>query len=65
MPVVKEQIFVEKLRVVETESDKNYERDYLQPLKQFIWKGHQVARKSDSRKKKKYGKLFLVGILII
>ena len=31
---------------------------------QFLWKGLQVAGKSDS-KKKKYVKLFLVDILVI
>lgn len=64
MPVMKEQILVEKIRVIETASAKNDEHDYLQTLKQFLWKGLQVARKSDSRKKK-YGKFFLVDILII
>lgn len=61
---MKEQILGEKIRVIETTSDKNDEHDYLQPLKQFLWKRFQVARKSDSRKKK-YGKLFLADILII
>lgn len=54
---MKEQILVEKIRGLETASDKNDERDYLQPLKQCLQEGIQVARKSDSRKKK-HGKLF-------
>lgn len=48
IPVVKEQIFVEKPRVIERASDKK--QDYLQPLKQFLWKGLQVARKPDRNK---------------
>lgn len=44
MPVMKEKI-LKKIRVIETASDKNDEHDYLQPLKQFLWKGLQVARK--------------------
>lgn len=36
---MKEQILVEKVRGVQTGSDKNDEHDYLQPLKQFLQKG--------------------------
>lgn len=64
MPVMTEQILLEKIRVIDAPSDKNDEGDYLQPLKQFLWKGLQVARKSD-RRTKNYGKFFLVDILII
>lgn len=64
MPVMTEQILLEKIGIIDTASDKNDERDYLQPLKQFLWKGLQVARKSD-RRTKNYGKFFLVDILVI
>lgn len=63
MPIVKEQIMVEKVRARRTVLDK---MDILVAASnqiQFLQKGLQVARKSDSRKKK-YVKLFLVDILI-
>lgn len=39
MSTTKEQILVEKVRAIQTASDKNDEHDYLQPLKQFLQKG--------------------------
>lgn len=39
LSTVKEQILVEKVRAIQTASDKNDEHDYLQPLKQFLQKG--------------------------
>lgn len=44
---MKEQILVEKPSVVERASDKK--QDYLQPLKQFLWEGLQMVRKSGIR----------------
>lgn len=50
MPVMEEQILVEKPRVIERASDKK--TGLLTTMKQFLWKGLQVARKSGDRNKR-------------